>query len=444
MMHFDRTYFGSNLNAAATRLAPQALSALQQLRQKTCVGAEFTGWFDWPTQHGFALAQDIKQWQKTLSVDYDLVVVIGIGGSYLGTRAVSDLMTHTFAAGMGDRGTVTGKPMIVFAGHNMSETSLGDLLDLMAIRKPLVNVISKSGTTTEPGLAFRVISTFMDERYDREAAHRIIATTDANKGALRKFAREKQFKSFVVPDNVGGRYSVLTAVGLVPLALHGVDIEAMLMGAHEVFEDLKVETPRSHGLVALEYAQCRTAAWDAGKRVEVVAYPEPKMRNLIEWWKQLFGESDGKDGLGLMPTSIECTMDLHSMGQYMQEGSRTMIETFLTVDHPRRLTKTTELQTIKVPATGSNLDELRYLEQRPVDHVNQTALTATRAAHAAGGVPALEIRIADFTPQSLGQLFAMYETSCAVGGLMLGVNPFNQPGVEAYKLKMFELLGKPR
>jgi glucose-6-phosphate isomerase len=218
----------------------------------------------------------------------------------------------------------------------------------------------------------------------------------------------------------------------------------LLHGADAVFKDLKLDHPSAEGRVALEYAQCRTAAWDIGKRVEVVAYPEPKMRNLIEWWKQLFGESDGKNGMGLMPACIECTMDLHSMGQYMQDGARTMIETFLAVDHPRRVSTGQELRSISVPATGSNLDELLYLERRSVDDVNNVAMTATRAAHAAGGVPALEIRIPDFTPDTLGRLFAMYETSCAIGGLMLGVNPFDQPGVEAYKVKMFELLGKPR
>lgn len=444
MIKIDREYFGKDLNQSADALAPLAQDALKSLKNKSCKGSEFTGWFNWPETHGHKLAKDIRSWQAGLTIDYDLIVVIGIGGSYLGTRAVCDITTHTFASGMTANSTATGKPMIVFAGHNMSETSLGELLDLMSVRKPIVNVISKSGTTTEPGVAFRVIKSFMEKRFGNESAHRIVATTDGKKGALRKLAAECGYKTFDVPDDVGGRYSVLTAVGLVPLALHGVDIESMLTGADRVFKDLSAASPSQDGLVALQYAQCRTAAWKSGKRVEVVAYPEPKMRNLVEWWKQLFGESDGKDGIGLFPASIECTMDLHSMGQYMQEGARTMMETFLAVDHPRRVTKTTEHRTVKVPATGSNLDELLYLENRPIDEINNTAMFATRVAHSQGGVPALEIRIKDFTPETLGALFAMYETSCAIGGIMLDVNPFNQPGVEAYKLKMFELLGKPK
>ena len=443
MLRLDREFFGKDLNSAADALAAKASSALDSLKNKTCQGAAFTGWLNWPATHVMKLAADIRSWQSTLGVDYDLIVVIGIGGSYLGTRAVSDLMTHTFAPAMGSNATATGKPMIVFAGHNMSETSLGELLDLMAVRKPVVNVISKSGTTTEPGVAFRVIRAFMEKNYAKDVTKRIIATTDGQKGALRKLALECGYKTFEVPDDVGGRYSVLTAAGLVPLALHGLDIEAMLRGADVVFKDVMSPEPIGAGRLALEYAQCRTAAYNAGKRLEVVAYPEPKMRNLVEWWKQLFGESDGKGGVGLFPASIECTMDLHSMGQYMQEGARTMMETFLAVDHPRKVSASKEHRNIKVPATGSNLDELLYLENRPIDDVNHTAMRATRVAHSAGGVPALELTMRDFTPETLGALFAMYETACAVGGIILGVNPFNQPGVEAYKLKMFELLGKP-
>ncbi len=444
MLKLDRKYFGETLNQAADGLEQSAMAALNSLKAKTCKGSEYTGWFNWPASEGFALATAIEDWLKSYKVDFDLIVVIGIGGSYLGSRAVSDLTTHTFASVMGSKATVSGKPMMVFAGHNMSETSLSELLDLMAVRKPVVNVISKSGTTTEPGVAFRVIKDFMEKRYGGSAGERIIATTDARKGALRKLATECGYKTFEVPDSVGGRYSVLTAVGLVPLALHGVDIRGLLTGADQVFKDLSQEKPQSLGRLALNYAQCRTAAWNAGKRIEVVAYPEPKMRNLVEWWKQLFGESDGKEGMGLFPASIECTMDLHSMGQYMQEGARTMMETFLAVDRPRTLRKGQETPSIKVPVTGSNLDELQYLEGRAVDTINDTAMLATRQAHSQGGVPALEIRLTDLSAETIGAAFAMFETACAVGGIMLGVNPFNQPGVEAYKLKMFELLGKPK
>jgi glucose-6-phosphate isomerase len=443
MLSLDRQSFGQELNAAAERLAPEAVKALASLKNQTCPGAEFVGWFDWPSLHGFSLAKEIKAWREQLDVEFDLVVVIGIGGSYLGTRAVSDMTTHTFAGSVRSKETSTGKPMIVFAGHNMSETSLGELLELMAERKPLVNVISKSGTTTEPGVAFRVIRSFIERHYPKEAARRIIATTDAKKGALRRLATDCGYKTFEVPDSVGGRYSILTAVGLVPLALHGVDIESLLRGADRVFKDLTKHTPSTEGLLALQYAQCRTAAWENGKKIEVLSYPEPKMRNLAEWWKQLFGESDGKEGKGLFPASLECTMDLHSMGQYMQEGVRSMMETFLSVDQPRKVSATRTHQTILVPKAQSTLDELGYLEGKPIDMINQTAMKATRLAHSSGGVPCLEIKLPDLSPETLGALFASFETACAVGGLMIKVNPFNQPGVEAYKLKMFELLGKP-
>lgn len=443
MLSLDRQSFGQELNAAAERLAPEAVKALTSIKNQTCPGAEFVGWFDWPSQHGLKLAREIKTWHEQLDVEFDLIVVIGIGGSYLGTRAVSDMTTHTFASSVRSKETSTGKPMIVFAGQNMSETSLGELLELMAERKPLVNVISKSGTTTEPGVAFRVIRSFIEKHYPKEVARRIIATTDANKGALRRLASDCGYKTFEVPDNVGGRYSILTAVGLVPLALHGVDIESLLRGADRVFKDLAKHTPSAEGLLALQYAQCRTAAWEKGKEIEVLSYPEPKMRNLAEWWKQLFGESDGKDGKGLFPASLECTMDLHSMGQYMQEGVRSMMETFLSVDQPRKVSATRTHPTILVPKAHSNLDELGYLEGKPVDMINQTAMKATRLAHSSGGVPCLEIKLPDLCPETLGALFASFETACAVGGLMMKVNPFNQPGVEAYKLKMFELLGKP-
>lgn len=443
MLKLDRTLFGKELNLKADALHEKATAALYSLKHKTCAGAEFTGWYNWPDAHGSKLARDIHTWQATLTFEFDLIVVIGVGGSYLGTRAVSDLSTHTFGSAMGRRATASGKPMIVFAGHNMSETSLGELLDLMAIHKPIVNVVSKSGTTTEPGVAFRVIQSYMEHHFPHDAGRRIIATTDGHKGALHSLASANNYKMFEIPNDVGGRYSVLTAVGLVPLALHGINIESLLHGADKVFKDLALPEPVAGGKVALEYAQCRIAAWNHGKRIEVMTYPEPKMRNLVEWWKQLFGESDGKDGKGLFPASIECTMDLHSMGQYLQDGARTMIETFLSVDHPRRVSSDYEHRPINVPVTGSNMDGLLYLENHPIDDINRTALLATRVSHSSGGVPALELRMADFAPESLGALFAMYEVACAVGGEMLGVNPFNQPGVETYKLKMFELLGKP-
>jgi glucose-6-phosphate isomerase len=441
MIKLDRQYFSQDLNAKADLLEDKALDALEKLKTKNCTGSEFTGWYDWPRVNGFKLLQEIKDWRSSYKESFDLVVVIGIGGSYLGSKALSDVISHTygFNEGVNRKANDANRPQLVFAGQNMSESSLSDLLDLMSNKSPIVNIISKSGTTTEPGVAFRVIRSWMEKRYgSAAAARRIIATTDPSKGALRKLALGKSYKTFVVPDDVGGRYSVLTAVGLVPLALVGYDVDALMHGADETFQDLNQKNPTKIGRIALDYAKCRTASWNAGKVIEVVTYPEPRMRNLVEWFKQLFGESDGKDGKGLFPASIECTMDLHSMGQYMQEGARSMIETFLAVDNPRG-----DRSRIDVPETSDNTDELSYLEGAGIDLINDTAMLATRIAHSSGGVPCLELRLSDFEPKTLGSLFAMYEASCAIGGLMLGINPFNQPGVEAYKVNLFALLGKP-
>jgi glucose-6-phosphate isomerase len=430
----DRTLFSKELNLQADALSSLARASFESLRTGNCPGREFTGWFDWPMTHGFALEQEIQTWAKSYKPNYDLVVVVGIGGSYLGAKSISDILL-----GPGDSVLNRSGKKIVFAGQNMSESALGDLLKLMELKSPVINVISKSGTTTEPGVAFRILKSAMERRYGKEvAAERIIATTDASKGALRKLAQESGFKTFIVPENVGGRYSVLTAVGLVPLALGGIDTKALLDGAHAAFEGFKKPELSGTAKVALEYAQCRTAAWNAGKVNEVITYPEPRMRNLVEWLKQLYGESDGKNGKGLLPVSLECTMDLHSLGQYLQEGPRSMMETFLAVENPRN-----SRERILVPELNHNTDELKYLENMGLDQINDAAMKATRVAHAKGGVPCLEIRTKDLSPASLGSLIAMYETSCAVGGLMLGVNPFDQPGVEAYKTSLFSLLGKP-
>lgn len=436
-IQLDRKFFTPSLNLAANALEADAFKALNALKNKTCAGKEWTGWFHWPKERGFKLADEILTWKHGFKESYDLVVVIGIGGSYLGTKCISDLMSSSFAPGF--NGSTAKYVPMTFAGQNMSESALGDLLELMASKAPVINVISKSGTTTEPGVAFRVLRSYMEERYGKEvAAKRIIATTDPQKGALRKLATDTGYKTFEVPSDVGGRYSVLTAVGLVPLALCGFDIKALLQGADETFQEFASEKPSGTARTGLEYAMCRTAAWNAGKVMEVVAYPEPKMRNLVEWFKQLFGESDGKQGKGLFPASLECTMDLHSLGQYMQDGARTMMETFLSIKNPRSSSKR-----ITVTKTGNNIDELQYLEGTGIDDINQAAMLATRIAHSEGGVPCLELQIPDASAYTLGALFAMYETSCAVGGLMLGINPFDQPGVEAYKVNLFGLLGKP-
>ncbi len=426
------------LKSAAREILPKAGAALRDLQEKRCTGAEFTGWYDWPKIKGHALAKDIRKLVGSLDVFYDQVVVIGIGGSYLGCRAVTDALSHSYA------GQVTAKqgrrPGLTFAGHHLSESGLVELLDLLEEKQPIINVISKSGTTTEPAVAFRVIRSYMEKRFGKEeASKRIIATTDSKSGALRSMAKSEGFKSFDVPGDVGGRYSVLTAVGLVPLALAGFNIEDLLQGADDVFRSL--EAPAADHPV-LQYAAVRSAAYQNGKTVDILAYGEPRLFHTVEWWKQLFGESEGKEGKGLFPAGVAYTTDLHSLGQYVQEGVRNLIETFLMVDDPLGRTGGVERR-LRIPAMSENADELRYLENRFISEINDAALVATRIAHFDGGVPCMALHLPRIDEKSLGALFAFFETACAIGGALLQVNPFDQPGVEAYKKNLFGLLGKP-
>jgi glucose-6-phosphate isomerase len=416
----------------------EAKTALHSLKNRTCKGSEWTGWLDWPHKFGMSLNAEIKHWMQNLSVSYDTIIAIGIGGSYLGAKAVYDLMVGPF-------GPTNGLKNLYFAGQNMSESALSELIENLnhLQRKPLIVAISKTGTTTEPGVAFRVLREWCESKFCKaECAQRIIAITDPKKGALRQLALQNGYKTFEVPSDVGGRYSVFTAVGQVPLMLAGLDVKSFLDGADQVFAGLMGrDSAPSLDPFILQYAAARTAAWRAGKRMEVVTYPEPKMRNFVEWFKQLYGESDGKEHRGLFPGSLECTMDLHSMGQYLQEGARTMIETFIVADNPRTPGMSGR---VKVPAMGNNLDELQYLEGKGVDDINHMALLATRKAHASGLVPVIEMRLGALDLPHIGALMAALQVSCPVGGILLGINPFDQPGVEAYKVKMFELLGKPK
>lgn len=414
---------------------PAAQVAFRHLIDKSCVGAEWTGWFDWPKKHGFALKSQIERFVDELEVSYDLVLVVGIGGSYLGARAVVEALTHAHAALLGGGHK---RPAVVYAGHNLSEQGLVELLELLDHRRPLINVISKSGTTTEPAVAFRVLRSYLERRFGKaEAAKRIIATTDGQKGALRRLATESGYRQFVVPDDVGGRYSVLTAVGLVPLALAGFSIEKLLDGADQVFRGLQAPDAGEHAV--LRYAAARTAAYKAGKRIELLAFSEPKLSYLAEWWKQLFGESEGKQGNGLFPAALSYTTDLHSLGQYVQEGPRNMLETFLIDSRNDGLIE----KRLRVPRASDNLDELGYLEDRHVSDINEAAMLGTMVAHADGGVPCLALQLPELSEHGLGQLFAFFETACAVSAALLEVNPFDQPGVEAYKKNLFGLLGKP-
>lgn len=423
----DLRFLPENIRKSTLALKGRQQNVYNDLIGKRCKGAEFTGWFDLPKNFGFKLADSIKTSLKTIDVDYDAVLVIGIGGSYLGVRAV--------CAALGEEYTqLPAKTLpVFFAGQHLSSRSLAQLLTLLETYKPMVNVISKSGTTTEPAIAFRVIRAALEKRFgSQEANKRIIATTDPVGGALRKLAKAKSWLSFEVPGDVGGRYSVLTAVGQVPLALAGYDVTGLLEGADQEFASLKamgVDHP------AVQYAGARYACLEAGKAIELLSYCEPTLNYTAEWWKQLFGESEGKEGKGLFPASLAFTTDLHSLGQIVQEGQRNIFETFLSFSRSR--------PGLLVPELGDNSDELQYLEGTPIDDVNDTAFTATKMAHYDGGVPCIGLNAGELSAHSLGQLFAFFETSCALTAGLMGVNAFDQPGVEAYKKNLFALLGKP-
>lgn len=381
---------------------------------------EFGGWVDLPINYDKDEFARIKAAAKKINEDSDYLVCIGIGGSYLGHRAVIETL-----------GGERGRTKIVYAGNSLSPRMLEKAIAEVGDKDFSINVISKSGTTTEPAVAFRIFKQILINKYgEEEAAKRIYATTDANKGALHDEAVAKGYESFVVPDNIGGRYSVLTAVGLLAIAVAGVNVDALMDGAEEERALLI-----SDGGAAAEYAAMRNILLDKGYDIEILANFEPQFVMFNEWWKQLFGESEGKDGKGIYPASVVDSTDLHSMGQYIQEGRRALFETFVEVQG--------EYRGVTVPTFGENLDGLQYLEGKEMDYINKTANAATREAHMAGGVPVLEVLVPEIDERALGGLIYFFEMACALSGFTLGVNPFNQPGVEAYKNRMFELLGKP-
>lgn len=439
----EARFLPKDLQARAQELHPAAAKALAAIRAKTCVGSEWTGWFDFPAERGFTLAKEVNKVVQSLGVFHDLVLVIGIGGSYLGTKAVADALNHTF---LGSLAAATPgskqKPLMVYAGQHLSEQGLLDVLDLLEQKQPIINIISKSGTTTEPGVVFRIIRTYMEKRFGKaEAARRIIATTDPETGALRRLARDLGYKTFAVPPDIGGRYSVLTAVGLVPLALGGFDIEALLGGADSFFKEVRQDKGGPAYDEVLRYASSRQAAYEGGKRIEILAYNEPKLASLVEWWKQLFGESEGKDGKGLFPAGLGYTTDLHSLGQYVQDGCRNIVETFLSTEPPRPAGMAE--RRLRIPHTSENADELGYLEERYLSEINEAAMQGTKVAHFDGGVPCLTLKAPALDEYGLGALIAFFETACGISGALLGVNPYDQPGVEAYKKNLFALLGRP-
>lgn len=408
------------------------MCARDTLTSRSGAGNDFLGWIDLPADYDKEEFHRIKKAAEKIKSDSDVLLVVGIGGSYLGARAAIEFLSHSFynVLPKGSRKT----PEIYFVGNSISSKYIHDLKDVLEGKDFSVNIISKSGTTTEPAIAFRVFKDMLIEKYGRvEANKRIYATTDKKKGALKNLADQEGYETFVVPDDVGGRFSVLTAVGLLPIAVSGADIDRLMEGANDARIAAK-ETPyESNG--ALQYAAVRNILLRKGKTVEIVANYEPSLHYVSEWWKQLFGESEGKDQRGIFPAAVDLTTDLHSMGQFIQDGARIMFETVLNVqESPAEiLLKEEEVDT----------DGMNYLAGKSVDFVNKSAMNGTILAHTDGHVPNLVIDIPEQDAYSLGQLFYFFEYACGVSGYLLGVNPFNQPGVESYKKNMFALLGKP-
>lgn len=407
-------------------------NARKELVAKTGAGNDFLGWIDLPVDYDKEEFARIKEAAKKIQNDSEVLLVIGIGGSYLGARAAIEFLRHSFYNMVPK--SVRKTPEIYYVGNNISSTYITHLKDVIGDRDFSVNMISKSGTTTEPAIAFRVFKKMLEDKYGRdEAAKRIYATTDRQRGALKNLADEEGYESFVVPDDVGGRFSVLTAVGLLPIAVSGADIDMLMEGAASGRKRaLEADFEEND---ALQYAAVRNILLRKGKGIEILANYEPSMHYVSEWWKQLYGESEGKDKKGIFPASVDLTTDLHSMGQFIQDGARTMFETVINLEESQ-----CELVLEEEP---TDLDGLNYLAGKTVDFVNKSAMNGTILAHTDGQVPNLMVTVPKQDEFSLGELFYFFEFACGVSGYLLGVNPFNQPGVESYKRNMFALLGKP-
>lgn len=406
--------------------------AKEQLVSKTGAGNDFLGWIDLPVDYDKEEFARIKKAAEKIQSDSEVLVVIGIGGSYLGARAAIEFLRHGFYNNLTKEARKT--PEIYYAGNSISGTYLKGLVDVIGDRDFSVNIISKSGTTTEPAIAFRVFKAMLEEKYGKEgAAKRIYATTDKAKGALKNLATEEGYETFVVPDDVGGRFSVLTAVGLLPIAVSGADIDKLMEGAAEG-RKLALEKDFAEN-DALQYAAIRNILLRKGKTIEVLANYEPACHYVSEWWKQLYGESEGKDQKGIFPASVDLTTDLHSMGQFIQDGSRLMFETVMNIEKSR--------EEVVIGEEPVDLDGLNYLAGKNMDFVNKSAMNGTILAHTDGNVPNLMVNIPEQNEFYLGELFYFFEFAVGISGYLLGVNPFNQPGVESYKKNMFALLGKP-
>ncbi len=423
-----------DISKASVEIAPlrgEVAAALEKLDKGSGAGSDFIGWHHLPSETSEAFLDEIEASAKTLREACDYVVVVGIGGSYLGARAVIEALSNSFDYLQTERKA----PVVLYAGQNIGEDYTADLLDLLRGKRFGIIVISKSGTTTEPAIAFRLLKEQLESQVGKaEAQKRIVAVTDKAKGALRTLATQEGYKTFVIPDNVGGRFSVLTPVGLLPIAVAGFDIKKLLEGARAMEAATASTVPFEQNPVCT-YAAARNVLYRQGKTTEILINFQPKLHYFTEWWKQLYGESEGKEGKGIFPAGTDFTTDLHSMGQWIQEGQRIIFETGITVAAPQR--------EVVVPTDEANLDGLNYLAGKRVDEVNKMAELGTLLAHTDGGVPNIKIEIPALDEFNLGQLIYFFEKACGVSGYVLGVNPFNQPGVEAYKKNMFALLEKP-
>ena len=404
----------------------------KELHNRASNENDFVGWLEWPEKYDKTEFDRIKKVAKKIRKESDVLVVIGIGGSYLGARAVIESLTSSF------RSMLLTKqrkyPQIVYVGNNLSPNYINELIEYIGNKDFSVNVISKSGTTTEPAIAFRIFREILENKYGiNEARSRIYATTDKEKGALKTLAENEGYEQFVVPDNIGGRYSVLTAVGLLPIATAGIDIDKLMEGARiaqDRYNDSDVKYNECY-----KYAVARNILYKKNKNIEILVNYEPKMHYFTEWWKQLFGESEGKEKKGIFPAGVDFTTDLHSMGQYIQDGRRNLFETVIDIKTP--------LSNIKINSDDDNLDGLNYLAGKDLDFVNKKAMEGTIKAHLSGDVPNIKITMNELNEENIGELIYFFEKSCAMSGMILGVNPFNQPGVEEYKKNMFQLLEKP-
>lgn len=410
----------------------QVIEAHRNLHSGSGLGNDYLGWIEYPCNYDKEEFQRIKKAVKTIKENSDVFVVIGIGGSYLGAKAAIGVLTHSFYNLVTKDKRKT--PEVYFSGNNISGTYLKELLDAIEGKDISINVISKSGTTTETAIVFRILKEYLENKYGKEEAKsRIYVTTDKSKGVLKKLANQEGYETFVIPDDIGGRYSIFTPVGLLPMAVAGINIDLMLKGAIDGIKEFKVE--ELHQNPCYQYAAVRNILYKRGKSIEILAGYEPSLDFLGEWWKQLFGESEGKDGKGIFPAYVNFTTDLHSLGQYIQDGKRILLETVINIENPRH--------DFILQEDKENLDGLNYLSGNTIDFVNKKAMEGTILAHVDGGVPNLRIDVPEIDEYNFGKLIYFFQKACAISGYLLGVNPFNQPGVESYKKNMFALLGKP-